>query len=412
MPCPGRCFACVRNKTKEVDHYKRNEIGTTWYFCPVHRQFHTIFLTLRGPQPLCGECAVVFFAGRDHAYWFVKDDFAAVMTDSATRSGDALVEMTCLLREIEDVRGRRLSLGDATADDFIVEDTALLDEIPRQDETYVKLGSELIPHPQAGIDDFYLFPFLTFEGFPAYQPCSTNIDFMGMFQPLEFVEADADPIFRQARTWSCIVQARALLPRPLRWVLATIYNFSHEMMRSEVNEDTLWKMRAWLLHWYNVADQLLAAFDIPACSPEPDWFSSPKPSKARSILTQGARPAPRARESSASSSSSAAGTVIHHPVTRRHPSVSPVLSFDVLSWLHSQGDVERSSVVDSHPKESDSRSQSRNLTFTLNPRAAPFRPISTENASPSSDSGYGSDDNDEGDCASSSEPLSIFRART
>ncbi|RCI08735.1 hypothetical protein L249_4743 [Ophiocordyceps polyrhachis-furcata BCC 54312] len=342
MPCPGRCFAFIGNKPEHVDHDKHAEPVRTWYFCPVHRKFHAMLVCVRGPQPRCGECAVVFFAGNSHACWFLNDDLAAVMTDSETRMRDSFDDMDALLREIEEARGRRLSLGDATMDDFVVDDTALLDEIPREDETYIKLGSELLPHTRAGIKNLYLFPFLTFEGFPAYQPCSVNIDFLGLFTPLDCLETDADPVFRQARTWSCIVQARHRLPKPLRWVLATIYNFSYEMMRSEVDEPTLWKMRAWLLHWYSVADRLLVAFDIPASTPGPDWFSSPKPAQARARLTQRAP----ARKSGSRPSSSADGTVIHRPMPRRRSSESPVLSSDILVWLRSLQCAEGCSATD------------------------------------------------------------------
>ncbi|RDA91218.1 hypothetical protein CP533_3392 [Ophiocordyceps camponoti-saundersi (nom. inval.)] len=414
MSCPGHCFAFVRDKVTQVNHLKKSGIGTNWYFCPVHRAYHSIFLGERVAQPLCGECAVVFFAGNGKAIWFSDHDVSSITTDSDLRTRDAWDDMDELLREISEERRLVLSLESATAGDFVVEDAPLIQEIPMLDETYIGLGNDLIPHPKSGIADLYLMPFITFEGVNAFQPCSINIDLIGLFKPLEASELDADPVFQQARTWSCIVQARARLPKPLRWILATIYNFSNEMLRKEVDEDTLWKMRSWLLHWYKVADEFMKAYGIDACSPEPDWFSSPKPSNVpRSRRapqpTSSARQTGSPHSSSSSSSAAGDGTVIHHQVPHRQPLRSSVLSSDIFSWLQSQpGHQEEYTFFDPTPRGNVLRKpQRREFVSSLNPRAAPFIPESS--LSPPSDSGYESDAAEKSHLGKSSKTL---RART
>ncbi|PHH89371.1 hypothetical protein CDD83_6193 [Cordyceps sp. RAO-2017] len=152
----------------------------------------------------------------------------------------------------------------------------VLDEILRDDISYTQLGTRLIRH--ALLPDTYLFRYHTFRGTFGFQVCSRNIDTMRVFDCLRPMECGGDPVFRQAREWSCILQARRSLPRDVRWLLALVYDFSHEMLQPDMDEQTLWRMRPWLLHLYAVADRLLEHYDILASSPsDVDWFASPHP---------------------------------------------------------------------------------------------------------------------------------------
>lgn len=126
-----------------------------------------------------------------------------------------------------------------------------------------------------GIFNIEICPFKTFNGTLAFQPCISNPHQLQLFDALNPLEAGGDIIFKEARTWACIVQSSDDLPRPCRWLAATIYNFASEVLRPQNNEDHLWKMRAWLRHWYDVAQSLFEQFNIDLQVPEPDWFQRP-----------------------------------------------------------------------------------------------------------------------------------------
>ncbi|KAF5003851.1 hypothetical protein FDECE_9627 [Fusarium decemcellulare] len=122
------------------------------------------------------------------------------------------------------------------------------------------------------------------------------------------------------------------------------------MLHPSITEDTLWTMRAWLLHWYEVAEALFRSYGIFATTPNPDWFKRPlaKPIKENQ---PGGHIGVRQRDkvsSPCSSSLSDTGTVIH-----RHPLRSLVLeseedtrelqptpaSPNTVKWLDSQSEM-------------------------------------------------------------------------
>ncbi len=121
-----------------------------------------------------------------------------------------------------------------------------LNEIPRSDVTFHAIGNTLWRH--SFLPNVSLFQFLTFRGTLAYQPCSRHMHRLNLFKALKPIQGAQDPVFEQARTWSCSVQAVEDLPRDLRWLMATIYNFATEMLRFHNSETYLWKMRNWLMH--------------------------------------------------------------------------------------------------------------------------------------------------------------------
>ncbi|OAR02798.1 hypothetical protein LLEC1_00190 [Akanthomyces lecanii] len=53
MSCEGGCFSMPFGQWQGVDHELASDPGTTYYFCPMHR--------FNAAQPLCGECAAVFY---------------------------------------------------------------------------------------------------------------------------------------------------------------------------------------------------------------------------------------------------------------------------------------------------------------------------------------------------------------
>lgn len=187
---------------------------------------------------------------------------------------ETIEDMGILLDEIEDVRlagqleDRRFPV--AQPQDLLQD---VLDEIPRRDATYASLSTTLVPHSR--IPGMHLLQYRTFAGAMAYQPCGKDIDISGIFLAINHLDHNGDHLFKTARAWSCVVQSIQNLPKDVRWVLATIYNFANEMLRPELNEDDLWEMRPWLMHWYDVADKLFALFGIFASAPLTDWFLRP-----------------------------------------------------------------------------------------------------------------------------------------
>lgn len=151
-------------------------------------------------------------------------------------------------------------------------------EIAAQDETYAGIGYELTPSKSgSGIK---LCQFRTFSGAMGLQPCIPTAEYARVFKALQYLEANGDEIFKEARAWSCMVQYQENLPTPCRWLAATIYNFAMEVLRPEdMDEARLWRMRAWLHHWYDVADRLFFELNIDIDVPEPDWFQRPTVAK-------------------------------------------------------------------------------------------------------------------------------------
>ncbi|POR33271.1 Uncharacterized protein TPAR_06527 [Tolypocladium paradoxum] len=395
MPCRGRCFAATDGgQGRPVVHEEASRLGLTWYFCPAHLGFHAMFLFDGAPQPFCGECAVLFFDKAHCAVWIRQYDLPAVMSNSAQVLDDARRDMDALLSEIDDTRFEsQAAHPDALAPpDGLRAD--VFSEIPKHDWTYTSLSATLIPHTR--IPNMFLLEYRTFQGALAYQPCSENMGVCGLFNSLRPIDQHGDPVFKQARTWSCMVQAMEGLPKELRWVLATMYNFCNEMLRQDTDEDTLWQMRPWLLHWYTVADELLETFGIFVYTPDIDWFGRPtsrsrtSPSPSESLESHTIGP-------SNSDKSSGGGTVIRRspnggderdeggraygwPRDAHENRVSAIHT-----WLASQPrlpDLDGTEIFDPTPRGNGS-SKSWASQSGLNPRAAVFDPPSTAAPPPS-----------------------------
>lgn len=205
-----------------------------------------MFFTHSLPQPFCGECAVLYFHTSSMARWLPQYDHPAVMSWAAREFCDAAAEIQALLVEIDEFR----SMAEIPMHDFSGQFLSrlprvnVLDEIPRDEATYQGLSSTLIPHTR--FPGMRLLEYRTFVGALAYQPCFKNVYYANIFEALHPLERNGDGLFKEARTWSCIIQGEDLLPKDVRWVLASIYNLANEMLRPELDEDTLWSFRPWL----------------------------------------------------------------------------------------------------------------------------------------------------------------------
>ncbi|PFH61702.1 hypothetical protein XA68_16502 [Ophiocordyceps unilateralis] len=339
-------------------------------------------------QPLCGECAVLYFSRTDghQAAWLRGLDSHALVTRSHETYTSAVADGGALLHHVIQTHPWRESDNVIPLPDEPSENIG--DEIPKEDETYVGLGDELIAHPvpRFPATGVYLFQFITFEGAVAYQPCS--IDIGRLFDVLEPLETNCDPIFKQARTWSCSVQAMPFLPKELRWILATVYNFSCEMLRAEVDEMILWQWRAWLMFWYEVferiKDTLYVRFSY-LCTPEPDWYCHPRPLNHSAPQPSG--PVHNEAVGQSSPRSSGGNTVMRRglPGQNQEAASLPIptryrdSTLAVQAWLDSQPNLDSFNLLGELGVPV--RSQ-------LDPRAAVFRPLAGEGMRTRSDSGY------------------------
>ncbi|KAG5927029.1 hypothetical protein E4U42_002678 [Claviceps africana] len=241
----------------------------------------------------------------------------------------------------------------------------------------------------------------------AYQPCSRDIDLRGFFRALEPIERGGDQIFKIARSWSCIVQSIQGLPKEIRWVLATIYNFCSEMMRPGTSEDSYWAMRRWLMYWFEAAETLFTKYDYPIYAPVMDWFSRPS-----TLSVDGFQLEDCTVVSQSSVSSDGNGTVLHH---RSEPSLNKFATHrrhapyptGINAWMADQPDwaMTRRQPFEHVPRQrilsqSDPTSQTRpsayrrgrgSNVFRWNPEATEFyphmelttSPVSTTTRSPS-----------------------------
>lgn len=316
---------------------------------------------------------------------------------------DSQLEMDILLREIDEVRQEPQNIPEGSTNMNILSPPShiaadVLHEIPTEDITFRQLGTYLIPHTR--FPNMKLLEFRTFSGGMAYQPCCKDIDLMGLFKALQPMEQSSDHLFKVARAWSCIIQSLEGLPKELRWVLATMYNFANDaLLRPYFSEDDLWSLRPWLMYWYDAADALLELYHIPASAPVPDWFLRPSELAATESMEPGVEALLTVcRTNSVTSDSNE--TVLHHPspYQRTGPNLaeeSPVTQSGISAWIAAQPDWSfPEETVDLAPGEFVSRRRrssssssssvheiSRDSPFQLNPEAMEFDPNQHESTS-------------------------------
>lgn len=214
-------------------------------------------MTLERPNfhPVCGECCVLSFYNDAGAVWNFLDDVPPYDDELAGRR-HGLLQTPSNMRPMPPA---------PLANVF--------DEIARDDSSYRSLGNYPIPH--AKVPNLFLLRYETFSGRMSFQPCATDIDRLGIFNALQRKEEDADVIFTTARTWTCTVQAKFVLPKDIRWVLTIIFNLAMEMLQPNVTEDDHWFMRHWLMFWYDLCDRLFQTYNIEISTPTTDWFVRP-----------------------------------------------------------------------------------------------------------------------------------------
>ncbi|KAG6030083.1 hypothetical protein E4U19_000596 [Claviceps sp. Clav32 group G5] len=255
----------------------------------------------------------------------------------------------------------------------------------------------------------FLLEYQTFSGAMAFQPCARDVDLRGYFKAFDPIEIGGDPLFRIARSWSCIVQSFQGLPKEIRWVLATVYDFSNEMMRPDTSEETLWAMRRWLMYWFDMAERLFQKYNLPISAPDVDWFCRPKAVSVEEdqAVEVGSDSTLYCHDSFISDENR---TVIHHrmessPYTAAGYPQYVVPSSNISAWIAAQPDwaaafpqplrptlgdgtvIPRNAVFESHLSAStwNSGGQERNSSgFRLNPEATEFDPHMELRTSPGS----------------------------
>ncbi|KAF4459154.1 hypothetical protein FALBO_14100 [Fusarium albosuccineum] len=213
MACRRSCFSITPSCSGHIDHQALAMPGLAFYFCPVHRQYHAILFSEPSIQPLCGECAIIFFHRLPTAQWVPLSDLSAAMSDAELYRLDAERDMDNLLAEVRAARPEVAERSDLMNPGAYWTMPAH-DEIPYNDVTYRSISTTLVPHRRSY--DMFLLEFCTFSGALAYQPCGKDIDLLGVFKALHPIERNCDPVFKAARDWSCITQAMRDLPRDVR----------------------------------------------------------------------------------------------------------------------------------------------------------------------------------------------------
>ncbi|KAH7175548.1 hypothetical protein EDB81DRAFT_896100, partial [Dactylonectria macrodidyma] len=220
---------------------------------------HALLFTKPSIQPLCGECAVLFFCNHYAVPWLYHNDFKAGMSNADELRIEAENDMAGLAQQSTQGRSMATITNPTAGSNPDIGLFCLLpqpsdnvfDEIPMDDLTYQYEHDDPIPHGR--FPEVLLHKYRTFEGAFAYQPCGKDVDLSEMFTCLYPLDRNGDALFIAARAWSCNCQGLNDLPK----------------------ENTLWGMRAWLLHWYCVADELFQLFGVPATTPDPNWFMPP-----------------------------------------------------------------------------------------------------------------------------------------
>ncbi|KAG6108663.1 hypothetical protein E4U31_007479 [Claviceps sp. LM219 group G6] len=340
-------------------------------------------------------------------------DHVRVMSEVGDEVADIVQEMRNLRQwqafPDESITAQSSAL-DAEASDTEASDMEASDplkEIPTSDPTYRHLSTNLIPHTR--FRNMCLLEYQTFSGAMAFQPCALDVDLRGYFKAFDPIEIGGDPLFRIARSWSCMIQSFKGLPKEIRWVLATVYDFSNEMMRPDTSEETLWAMRQWLMYWFDMAERLFQKYNFPISAPDVDWFCRPTAVSVEDdqAVEVGSDTTLYCHDSFISDENR---TVIHHrmessPYPAAGYSQDAVPSSNISAWIAAQPDwatafsqplrptpgdgivIPRYTVSEPHLSASawNSVGQERNSGgFRLNPEATEFDPHMELRTSPGS----------------------------
>lgn len=343
-------------------------------------------------QPLCGDCALLFFSGSPVAEWMPTLDQNVTMSNHNDISDTLVQDLAHMLDEpgahqLASQAGLRALLRPPER-----QSTSVFDEIPRNDITYRSMTDTLVPHPL--VPDMFLFKYLTFAGATAYQPCATDIDHRRFFTALRPLEVEGNRDFKIARGWSCIIQSMHGLPKDVRWVLATVYNLSCQMLQPGVDKNELSDMKHWLMHWYDVVDRLFYKFRIYASAPLGDQFLRPTLVNQDAALYTDTSSV-YTRYFAGSSEASSTGTVIYGDplaLVRHGAHVSQEVESDatpvVHDWLQTQPETQAQNsyhFFDSTPRHAASRGLRRSISDSgpLRPRpvASHFDSSSDQGAS-------------------------------
>jgi hypothetical protein len=144
--------------------------------------------------------------------------------------------------------------------------------VPSEDLTYTGISMDLVPHPTSpGVK---VLQFITANGHVAYQPCCWANEARDLFDALRPLEPHRDTNFLEARNWSCFVQRYECIPRPLRWVMAMMFDLSCKTLRASGRNIQLREAaRNWLKYLYALAARMIQELDYQIEVPVPNWDS-------------------------------------------------------------------------------------------------------------------------------------------
>ncbi|KAI0897418.1 hypothetical protein F4806DRAFT_507892 [Annulohypoxylon nitens] len=308
------CHSIRPNGSKyKLNHDKNTGPGATFYYCSIHCVYHCISIIShrRLPQPVCGECAWLFFRFPKEATRHPDSDISALngpdngmltppitppprspngifgQVDTATNDPDAmeLDEHKYSLPALEETFGNPHEHAHNADGDIKMEDTSddRTPSPPRIVNVPVRALRNMFIQQHEGI---FLFRYTDFRGWPAVQPAAHERQIRHYFQPLVDEEercGGVDGLLLDARSWCCWAQGFTYLEPELRWILTLIYDLisvviakqkaiamgvslaAESGIRTDANDDPdklFWEGRYYLHNLMEVVREMRQTFGI------------------------------------------------------------------------------------------------------------------------------------------------------
>ncbi|KAL7923398.1 hypothetical protein ACQKWADRAFT_48290 [Trichoderma austrokoningii] len=286
MYCLEHCFHCVPGygsqpalETRITNHCAASNTGRNFYFCAEHRAYHCMYLAASLDQPLCGECAPLYYHACPETTWLQQFDRRAQRPALEGSHGrvmtDWLIDIDMHIQRSRDNNHvNQAASSQPPAASNRNRNLNRLFRIPREGAAYRDLGTILLANPrQPGLRRLC---FRSPTGAIGWMPCGPDINSRAEFIYLAPHERHGDVVFKRFRVWACRIQGIGNLPKDVRWCLLTIYMMCTEVLynsRHVVEEDDVWQMRCVIIAVNQELQRLSVEHGLrfPTPSPAQDW---------------------------------------------------------------------------------------------------------------------------------------------
>ncbi|KAI1479781.1 hypothetical protein F4774DRAFT_409613 [Daldinia eschscholtzii] len=210
----------------KLDHDKDTSPGATFYYCSIHHVYHCVAVRAhrRLPQPLCGECAWLFFKFPKEAAKHPESDITATAgpgdervrqaPDVADSSPKALSRIkqcsgpddygTYMIDADGDIIMRDVILSSEQRNDLPTIPASRIVHLPIQRSRDGNRDDflQFIPYDNPAVFDVrpaqwhrirrgvFLFRYTDYRGWPAVQPVADERRIRAYFKPLDVIEGD------------------------------------------------------------------------------------------------------------------------------------------------------------------------------------------------------------------------------